>query len=159
MEDSARRSLPRSGCEGGHPKELPKTNTELQSRIRMRVLMAGCVMVVCLVVLLTDRTEGHITFFSPKEMMLMKERDGRKEMEPRLVDAQFEEVNVQQLPRVERGGNPGETVKIGMCLSPKQLDHGAPALDEILHEIVEKRQKGPAEVIFVKISTSLPCVY
>lgn len=34
--------------------------------------LAGSVVVVCLVALLAERLEGHITFFSPKEMMLMK---------------------------------------------------------------------------------------
>lgn len=38
----------------------------------MRGAVAGCVVLVCLVALLAERTEGHITFFSPKEMMLMK---------------------------------------------------------------------------------------
>ncbi|KAK2914784.1 motilin-like [Channa argus] len=107
----------------------------------MRVVMAGCVVVMCLVLLMADRTEGHITFFSPKEMMLMKERDGRKEMEPRLEDGPVEEFSVKQLPRVERGGNPDEVVKIGIRLSPKQLDHVAPVLDKILHEIAEQRLK------------------
>ncbi|XP_074527767.1 motilin-like [Halichoeres trimaculatus] len=45
----------------------------------MRGAVAGCVVLVCLVALLAERTEGHITFFSPKEMMEMKEREGRKE--------------------------------------------------------------------------------
>lgn len=35
-----------------------------------------------------------------------QEREGRKEMEPRLEDLQFEEGGVQQPARVERGGNP-----------------------------------------------------
>lgn len=38
----------------------------------MRGAVVGCVVLVCLVALLAKRTEGHITFFSPKEMMLMK---------------------------------------------------------------------------------------
>lgn len=38
----------------------------------MRGAVTGCVVLACLVALLAERTEGHITFFSPKEMMLMK---------------------------------------------------------------------------------------
>lgn len=38
----------------------------------MRGAVAGCVVLVCLVAQLAERTEGHITFFSPKEMMEMK---------------------------------------------------------------------------------------
>ncbi|XP_070693959.1 motilin-like [Pempheris klunzingeri] len=107
----------------------------------MRRAVAGCAVLACLVALLAERTEGHITFFSPKEMMLMKEREGRKDMEPRSEDGQFEEVTVQQLPQVERGGNPDKTVEIAVRLSPKQLDHVAPVLEEIIHEIVEQRQR------------------
>ncbi|XP_070758383.1 motilin-like isoform X1 [Enoplosus armatus] len=112
-----------------------------RSRMSMRGAVAGCLVLACLVALLAERTEGHITFFSPKEMMLMKEREGRKDMEPRSEDGQFEEVTVQQLPQVERGGNPDKTVEIAVRLSPKQLDHVAPVLEEIIHEIVEQRQK------------------
>lgn len=35
-----------------------------------------------------------------------------------------------------------KTVEISVRLSPKQLDHVAPVLEEIIHEIVEERQKG-----------------
>ncbi|XP_040890610.1 motilin-like [Toxotes jaculatrix] len=107
----------------------------------MRRAVAGCVVLACLVALLAERTEGHITFFSPKEMKLMKEREGRKDMEPRSEDGQFEEVTVQQLPQLEHGGNPDKTVEIAVRLSPKQLDHVAPVLEEIIHEIVVERQK------------------
>lgn len=33
-------------------------------------------------------------------------------------------------------------MEIAVRLSPKQLDHVAPVLEEIIHEIVEERQKG-----------------
>ncbi|KAL7407881.1 hypothetical protein ABVT39_015060 [Epinephelus coioides] len=107
----------------------------------MRGAVAGCLVLACLVALLAERTDGHITFFSPKELMLMKEREGRKDMEPRSEDGQFEEVTVQQLPLVEGGGNHDKTVEIAVRLSPQQLDHVAPVLEEIIHEIVEERQK------------------
>lgn len=107
----------------------------------MRGAVAGCLVLACLVALLAERAEGHITFFSPKEMMEMKERGVKKDMEPRSEDAQFEQVTVQQLPQVERGGNPDKTVEIAVRLSPKQLDHVAPVLEEIIHEIVEERQR------------------
>ncbi|XP_068449598.1 motilin-like [Clinocottus analis] len=100
--------------------------------------VTGCLVLACMVALLAERTEGHITFFSPKEMMLMKER---KDMEPRSEDGQFEEVTVQQLPQVERGGNPEKTVEIAVRLSPKQLDHVTPVLEEIIHEIEQELQK------------------
>ncbi|KAM9859463.1 motilin-like isoform 1-T2 [Aulostomus maculatus] len=107
----------------------------------MRGAVAACVVLVCLVALLAERTQGHITFFSPKEMMLMKEREGRKDMEPRSEDGQFEEVTVQQLPPVDHGGDVDKTVEIAVRLSPKQLDHVAPVLEEIIHDMVEDHQK------------------
>ncbi|XP_068171764.1 motilin-like isoform X2 [Antennarius striatus] len=104
----------------------------------MRGAVTGCVVLACLVALLAERTDGHITFFSPKEMMLMKEREGRKDMEPRSEDGQFEEVTVQQqLPQVEHD----KTVEIAVRLTPNQLDHVAPVIEEIIHEIVEERQR------------------
>ncbi|KAJ4927231.1 hypothetical protein JOQ06_014966 [Pogonophryne albipinna] len=104
----------------------------------MRGAVTGCLVLACLVVLLAERTEGHITFFSPKEMMLMKEREGRKE--PRSEDGQFEEVTVQQLPEVEHG-NPDKTVEIAIRLSPEQLAQVAPVLEEIIHDIVEEQRQ------------------
>ncbi|XP_037346471.1 motilin-like [Pungitius pungitius] len=107
----------------------------------MRRAVVGCLVLACLVGLLAERAEGHITFFSPKELMLMKEREGRKNMEPRSEDGQFEEVTVQQLPLLEHGGNPDKIVEVAVRLSPKQLDHGSPVLEEIIHDIEEELQK------------------
>ncbi|KAF0035197.1 hypothetical protein F2P81_012955 [Scophthalmus maximus] len=69
-------------------------------------------------------------------------------MEPRSEDGQFEEVTVQQLPPVEHGDD--KTVEIAVRLSPKQLDHVAPVLEEIIHEIAEK--DSPVIVIGLKPS-------
>ncbi|KAK9529353.1 hypothetical protein VZT92_013452 [Zoarces viviparus] len=107
----------------------------------MRRAVIGCLVLACLMALLAERTEGHITFFSPKEMMLMKDREVRKDMAPRSEDRQFEEVTVKQLPQLEDGGNPDKTVGIAVRLSPKQLDHVTPVLEEIIHEIEEELQK------------------
>lgn len=38
------------------------------------------------------------------------------------------------------------TVEISFRLTPKQLEHVTPVLEEIIHEIVEERQKGLAFV-------------
>ncbi|XP_042357836.1 motilin-like isoform X1 [Plectropomus leopardus] len=126
----------------------------------MRGAVAGCLVLACLVALLAERTEGHITFFSPKEMIEMRKhgsatwrsprmrtysylqgREGRKDMEPRSEDGQFEEVTDQQPPQVELGGNPDKTVEIAVHLSRKQLDDVAPMLKDIIHEAVEDHQK------------------
>ncbi|XP_069367055.1 motilin-like [Paralichthys olivaceus] len=107
----------------------------------MRGAVAGCLVLACLVALLAERTEGHITFFSPKEMKQMRDREGAKDLGPRSEDGQFEQVTVQQLPQVEHGGNPDKTVEIAIHLSPKQLDHVAPLLEEYIEEIFEEKAK------------------
>ncbi|XP_029682444.1 motilin-like isoform X2 [Takifugu rubripes] len=100
----------------------------------MRGAVTGCLVLVCLLVLLAERAEGHITFFSPKEMMVLKEQEGKKFVEPRSEDEQFEEVTVQQLPQDKTD----KTVAIAIHLSPQQLDHAVPVLEEIIKEMVEK---------------------
>ncbi|XP_037535120.1 motilin-like [Nematolebias whitei] len=107
----------------------------------MRGAVVGCVVLACLAVLLVERTEGHITFFSPKEILLMKEREGKKDTEPRSEDGQFEEVTIQQAPRMERDGNPENPLKLDIRRSTKQLDHMDPLLNQIIHDIVEQHQK------------------
>lgn len=104
----------------------------------MRRAVAGCVVLACLVVLLAERTDGHITFFSPKEMMLMKEREGRKDMEPRSEDDPFEVVTVQLPSQAEHGGNPNKGVEISVHLPPNQV---APVLEDIIHELAEDHQR------------------
>ena len=42
------------------------------SRMKMHSVIVVCVGLVCLLAMLADRTEGHITFFSPKEMIKMQ---------------------------------------------------------------------------------------
>ncbi|CAL8338012.1 unnamed protein product [Lota lota] len=107
----------------------------------MRGAVGGCVLVVCLVAMMVESTEGHITFFSPREMMLMKERDGKKVMEPRSEDGHFQEASLPQLPETESGGNPDRTIEIAVHLSAQQLYHVTPVLEEIIREIAEEQEK------------------
>ncbi|XP_043978787.1 motilin-like isoform X2 [Gambusia affinis] len=106
----------------------------------MRGAVAGCVVLVCLLALVVERTEGHITFFSPKEILKMKQ-NGKKDMEARSEDGQFEEVTVQQAPLTEHDGSPDKTLEVAVRLLPRQVDHVAPVLEELIHEIVEQSQK------------------
>ncbi|XP_034440627.1 uncharacterized protein mlnl isoform X2 [Hippoglossus hippoglossus] len=105
----------------------------------MRGAVAGCLVLVCLVALLAERTEGHITFFSLKEMKQMRDREGTKDLGPRSEDSQLEPVTVPELPQVEHDGNPDKTVEFTVRLSPKQLDHVAPVLEEYIEEILEEK--------------------
>ncbi|XP_038133760.1 motilin-like isoform X2 [Cyprinodon tularosa] len=112
-----------------------------ERRMSMRGAVVGCVVLVCLLALLAERTEGHITFFSPSEMMKLKQ-NGKKNMETRSEDGQLEEVTVQQAPLIEHNGNPDNTLEVAIRLLPRQVDHVSPVLEEIIHEIVEQSQKG-----------------
>lgn len=98
--------------------------------------VVACVLLLCVQL---RSSEGHITFFSPREMMLMKEREGKKDMEPRSEDGQLQDVNLQQLQETEHSTE--KSVELTLRLSPKQLDHVAPVVEELIQEMVEERQK------------------
>ncbi|XP_054878115.1 motilin-like isoform X2 [Poeciliopsis prolifica] len=106
----------------------------------MRGAVAGCVVLVCLLALVVERTEGHITFFSPKEILKMKQ-NGKKDMETRSENGQLEEVTVQHAPLMEHDGLPDEKLEVAARLLPRQVDHVAPVLEEIIHEIVEQSRR------------------
>ncbi|CAL8336354.1 unnamed protein product [Merluccius merluccius] len=113
----------------------------------IRGAVGGCVLAVCLVAMMVESTEGHITFFSPREMMLMKEREGKKVMEPRSEDGQFQEASLPQLPETVSVENPQDrTIEIAVRLSAQQLYHVTPVLEEIIREIAEEQEKGMVEI-------------
>ncbi|XP_062313971.1 motilin-like [Osmerus eperlanus] len=101
----------------------------------MSRMVIGCLVLAFFLVMMAQRAEGHITFFSPQEMRALKEREGRKLMEPRSEDGQIE--TNQHLPKEDGAGNPEKTVEISMQLSAKQLDQVAPVL-EVLQELMEE---------------------
>ncbi|KAJ8395555.1 hypothetical protein AAFF_G00030360 [Aldrovandia affinis] len=110
----------------------------------MRTTVIGCLVVAFLVAMLVEQAEGHFTFFSPKEMREMMERGraGKKsvDLEPRSEEGQFEEVTMPERSE-EMGVSQGKSVEIGLRLTAKQLDHVAPALGEILHEMLTETEK------------------
>ncbi|XP_071015433.1 motilin-like [Oncorhynchus clarkii lewisi] len=116
----------------------------------MRGAVTGCVVLVCLVAMLHERAEGHFSFFSPKEMREMKDKLGRKDMEPRSEDGQFQDVTNQQLPE-DDGGTHGKTVEISVRLTAKQLEHVAPVLEDIIHEMVEQAEKKDFDLFYTKL--------
>ncbi|XP_061118077.1 motilin-like [Conger conger] len=110
----------------------------------LRCSVIGALAVTFLVVALLERAESHFTFFSPKEMREMMERGraGKKsvDLEPRSEEGQFEEEAIPE--RSEGvGGAQGKSVEIGVRLSAKQLERMAPALGEILHEMLTETEK------------------
>ncbi|CAJ1051516.1 motilin-like isoform X2 [Xyrichtys novacula] len=104
----------------------------------MRGAVAGCMVLACLVALLAERTEGHITFFSPKELMEMKEREDRKDMAPRSEDSQPGDVTTPDNPPVENGGDPNTPEVSGMLVSSDQV---ITVLGGIIHELAKDHPK------------------
>ncbi|XP_030623878.1 motilin-like [Chanos chanos] len=111
----------------------------------MRGTVAACMVVVCVVALLAEQAEGHFTFFSPKEMRVMKEREGKKDVEPRSEDGMFEETSVSPIPEEDRSASPGQTVEIGVKLTAKQLEHVGPVLGDMLQKVLNEAEKGEEE--------------
>lgn len=87
----------------------------------MRGAVLGCLLLVCAVLLLTEQAEGHVTFFSPKEMREMVEK--AKQKGARSEDGTPEETSVQPLPQVEEPQVPATEVEISIKLTAEQLEH------------------------------------
>ncbi|RVE72997.1 hypothetical protein OJAV_G00044140 [Oryzias javanicus] len=105
----------------------------------IRGAVGVCMVLVCLMAFLVERSQGHITFFSPKELLHMRlqELQEKKDMKPR--SEEFDEVILEQVPQMD--ANTDNTLELGVRLSPRQLNYVAPVIKEIIHEIVEERQK------------------
>ncbi|XP_072293836.1 motilin-like [Eucyclogobius newberryi] len=95
--------------------------------------LVSSVLLSLILSLFIDSSEGHITFFSPREMMLMKEREGKKDMEPRSEDEPTLEVTQEQ------GTEP--QVELTVHLAPRQLHHSAPLLEQFMQDMVEEQLK------------------
>ncbi|CAM4666228.1 hypothetical protein PO909_007844 [Leuciscus waleckii] len=94
----------------------------------MRGVFTGCLVLVYIVALQADQAYGHITFFSPKEMRELREKEGRKDADP-----QAEEVLID-----ETGGEPvGQPIEIGLKLTAKKGQIGS-AFGKMLQSIVEE---------------------
>ncbi|XP_078803567.1 motilin-like isoform X2 [Oryzias latipes] len=104
----------------------------------IRGAVGVCVVLVSLMAFLVERSQGHITFFSPKELLHMREQQEKKDMKPR--SEEFDEVILEQVP--QRDANTDKTLELGVRFSPRQLTYVAPVIKEIIHEIVEEHQKG-----------------
>ncbi|XP_056114374.1 motilin-like [Rhinichthys klamathensis goyatoka] len=92
----------------------------------MRGAVTGCLVLLYIVALQADQADGHITFFSPKEMRELREKEGRKDADP-----QAEEVLID-----ETGGEPvGQPIEIGVKLTAKK-GHIGSAFGKMLQNIV-----------------------
>ncbi|XP_062409575.1 motilin-like [Sardina pilchardus] len=82
----------------------------------MRGAVLGCLLLVCAVVLLVEQAEGHITFFSLKEMENMRKKVRSTEETP-------EDRSVQPLPLEEEPLAQDSGVEISIKLTADQLEH------------------------------------
>ncbi|XP_043077023.1 motilin-like [Puntigrus tetrazona] len=99
----------------------------------MRRAVTGCLMLVCVVALLADQAEGHIAFFSPKEMRELREKEGRKDADPRAEGVLIEETSLDE----DGGESAGQPVEIGLKLTAKK-GHIGSAFGKMLQSIVEE---------------------
>ncbi|XP_063067015.1 motilin-like [Engraulis encrasicolus] len=95
----------------------------------MRGVILVCLM-VCAVLLLAKQGEGHVTFFSPKQMKTMEMEAKQKELGARSEDGTPEDTSVQPVPQEEMVPEPqpepaaqGTEVEIAIKLSAEQLEH------------------------------------
>ncbi|KTF86439.1 hypothetical protein cypCar_00011395 [Cyprinus carpio] len=85
-------------------------------------------MLVCVVALLAEQAEGHIAFFSPKEMRELREKEGRKDADPRAEEVLIDEMSPQSA---------GQPVEIGLKLTAKKGQIGS-AFGKMLQSIIEE---------------------
>ncbi|KAA0719858.1 hypothetical protein E1301_Tti011715 [Triplophysa tibetana] len=103
----------------------------------MQRSVTGCLVLVCIVALLAEQAEGHITFFSPKEMRQLREKEGKKDAELRA-----ESSLINGLSEVEDGGETvGQHIEIGLKLTAKKSHIGF-AIGKMLQNILEEPKAG-----------------
>ncbi|XP_066559112.1 motilin-like [Amia ocellicauda] len=106
----------------------------------------SCLLVVSVVAMLAEQTEGFISFISPGDMRRMMEQEkgraGKKSLE---VEQRSEERESGELASPDwyrqKDTAKGAPLEIGVRLSPQQLDRLAPVLGEILHEMLAEGNK------------------
>lgn len=96
----------------------------------MRRAVTGCLALVCIVALLAEQAEGHITFFSPKEMRALREKEGKKDA------LRAESSLIDELSVIEDGGETaGQHVEIGLKFTAKK-GHIGSAVGKMLQNIL-----------------------
>ncbi|XP_073681202.1 motilin-like [Garra rufa] len=99
----------------------------------MRGTVTGCLLLVYVVALLAKQAEGHIAFFSPKEMRELREKEGRKDADTRADGVLIDEMS----PEEDGGEAAGQPVEIGMKFTAKKGQIGS-AFGKMLQSIVEE---------------------
>ncbi|KAK2872448.1 hypothetical protein QQF64_017939 [Cirrhinus molitorella] len=99
----------------------------------MRGPVTGCLLLVYVVALLVEQAEGHIAFFSPKEMRELREKEGRKDADTRADGVLIDEMS----PEEDGGESAGQPVEIGLKLTAKK-GHIGSVFGKMLQSIVEE---------------------
>ncbi|KAL2099581.1 hypothetical protein ACEWY4_003975 [Coilia grayii] len=116
----------------GSTKPSQRTLTTAIGRAKMRGVVLVCLL-VCAVLLLAKQGEGHVTFFSPKQMKEMEALAKQKELGARSEDGTPEETSDQPVPQEEPLAQ-GTEVELSIKLSAEQLEH---VTQEIIKDALE----------------------
>ncbi|XP_051536254.1 motilin-like [Myxocyprinus asiaticus] len=114
---------------------LPRTRPACltKSIVMMRGALTGLVL-VCFVALLVEYAEAHIAFFSPKEMRELREKEGRKDVDPRAAGGLIDEMT----PEEDVGESEDQHVEIGLKLTVKK-GHVESVLGKMMQNILESK--------------------
>ncbi|MGH0176712.1 UNVERIFIED_CONTAM: hypothetical protein FKN15_072810 [Acipenser sinensis] len=103
----------------------------------------GSLLVVCLVAMLAEQTEGFFSFFSPSDMRRMMEKEKSKTGKKSVRSGETEsgELAAPERYMEEEAARLGSPLEIGVRLSPRQFDKYGAALGEVLNEMLEEGGK------------------
>lgn len=103
----------------------------------------GSLLVVCLVAMLAEQTEGFLSFFSPSDMRRMMEKEKSKTGKKSVRSGETEsgELAAPERYMEEEAAMLGTPLEIGVRLSPRQFDKYGAALGEVLNEMLEEGGK------------------
>ncbi|XP_069046550.1 motilin-like [Lepisosteus oculatus] len=105
----------------------------------------GCLLGVCVLAMLAKQTEGFLSFISPSDMRRMMEQEkvkaGKKsvDLEPRSEEREFGKLASTEWNVKDDAVQ--EPLEIGVRLTHQRLNKLAPALGEILQEMLEEGQQ------------------
>ncbi|XP_055036359.2 motilin-like isoform X1 [Misgurnus anguillicaudatus] len=103
----------------------------------MRGAVTLCLGLVCIIALLAEQAEGHITFFSLKEMRELREKESKKDADLRAESSLIDEVSPE-----DAGGETvvrihGQNVETGLKLNAQKSQIGS-AFSKMLQIILEE---------------------
>lgn len=95
--------------------------------------MTVCLGLLCIIALLAEQAEGHITFFSLKEMRELREKESKKDADLRAESSLIDEVS----PEDAGVETVGQNVETGLKLNAQKSQIGS-AFSKMLQIILEE---------------------